>query len=375
MLRTLLAETLSPHFSLLPARSLAFGIKKDQFGYPIRPRDPETEEPPDTVRRAVREAPPPPPVKRPHSYDQHTRESVLLYKEFLEDDQRNIRRLFVEGNEKFEGQIQQVEFQRGMQRTGLIARKHGETRSFLRTGDIVISTYLEVPDNHVMSCDPVFNQNRDKRLSMKLAAFATENVEDVPLAQQKEFFSIGMSPKQVTHSFLITAEQALPVNYKIDISHFFAGQYLDIRGLTINRGYQGVIRRWGYKGQNKFGRTKTHRRPGSISTQGLARVLKGKKLAGIMGNRPHTTKNAQILYANYENRYLIVEGPVQGVNGCFLYLSDSEDKDPIQGPLLHYPTFLGDRMDLGSEIYDNGVVDPSERFDKVYENRRDKQKF
>ena len=375
MLRTVLAEILSPHITTLPSRSLSLGIKKDIFGYPIRPRDPETEEPPNTRRRAVRDAPAPPPVPQPHSYNEHTTESVSLYKEFLEDDRRNIRRLFVEGNEKFEGEVTQVEFQEGMQRTGLIARKHGETRSFLRTGDIVVSTYLEIQDNHVMSCEPVFNQNRDERLSMKLAAFEQDSIEEVPLAQQKEFFSIGMTPKQATHSFMITAEQALPVNYKIDVSHFFLGQYLDISGLTINRGFQGVIRRWGYKGQPKFSGGKTHRRPGSISTQGLARVLKGKKMPGIMGNKPHTTRNAQILFANYEKRYIIVEGPVQGVNGCFLYLSDSEHKDPIQGPLLHYPTFLGDRTDLGSEIYDNSVIDPSERFEEVYEKRRDRQKF
>ena len=375
MIRTCLSDTLTPFLSSVSTRSLAYGIKKDTFGYPIRPRDQETEEPPDSINRAIREAPPPPPVKQPHSYDQHTREGVLVYKQFLEDDQRNVRKLFTEGNKKFEGVVKQVEFQEGMRRTGLIARKHGETRSFLRTGDVVLSTYLEIQDNHVMGCDPVFNHDREERLSMRLAAFEVENFEDVPLTQQKEFYSVGMTPKQVTHSFTITAEQALPVNYKLDVSHFFAGQYIDIRGLTINRGFQGVVRRWGYKGMGTFGGGKTHRRPGSISTQGLARVLKGKKLPGIMGNRPHTTRNAQILYANYEKRYIVVEGPVQGINGCFLFLSDSENKDPIQGPLLHYPTFLGDRTDLGTEIYDNRVVDPTERFEEVYQRRKDAQKY
>lgn len=373
MLRSLLSTGHIPHS--LHVRCLSFGIKKDQFGYPIRPCDTETEEPKDTIRRVIRDAPPPR-FKTSNSHNAQTKQSVLVYKEFLKDDQRNIRRFFEdEKHDSFPVKVKQVEFKEGMIRTGLIARKHGETRSFLRSGDVVVSTYLEIQDNFVMSCDPVFYKGHTGRLSMRLAAFEADNVEDLPLSQQREFYSIGMSPKQVTHDFLITPEQALPINYKLDISHFFVGQYLDIRGLTINRGYQGVIRRWGYKGQGKFGRTKTHRRPGSISTQGLARVLKGKKLPGIMGNKPHTTHSAQILYANYKDRYLLVQGSVQGVNGCFLYLSDAMGKDPIQGPLCHYPTFLGERTALGEQIYDNSTIDPTEQFDKVFAKRREKLKW
>ena len=376
MIRRILREPSSLYTTPLriAERCLALGIMKDKFGYPVRKQDPETEEPRESKNTLIRKAPPPPPKK--HSgYDVKTNESRSVYKAYLETDRKHTLNSFVRQPPDFTDLVKPVEFLGGMKRTGLIGRKHGHTVSFLRNGDKVLSTLVEIQDNYVLSCQPTIYHGKTDYLKMKQGAFDVPHVEDVPLVKQKEYLSVGISPKQVEHEFIVTAEQALPVNFKLDISHFFVGQYLDVAGLTINRGFQGVVRRWGYKGQGKVGSGKTHRRPGSISTQGLARVLKGKKLPGIMGNRPYVTRDAQILYANYEKRYIIVEGALQGINGCFLFLSDSENKDPIQGPLLHCPTFLGQRTDMGQEIYDRGVIDPCELFDDVYNNRVDKKKL
>ena len=361
----------SPLF--IAERRITYGIMKDKFGYPVRKQDPETEEPVDSKNDLIRKAPYPSPAP-PSGYDVKSNDSIELYKAFLESDRRSMLESFVRQPPDFSELVKPVEFREGMKRIGLIGRKHGESVSFLRNGEKVVSTLVEIQDNYVMSCQPTIYHGKTDYLKMKLAAFDVPTVEDVPLVKQKEYLSVGISPKQVDHEFIVTAEQALPVNFKLDISHFFVGQYLDVAGLTMNRGFQGVVRRWGYKGQSKIGPGKTHRRPGSISTQGLARVLKGKKMPGIMGNRPFVTRDVQILYANYEKRYILVQGHLQGIHGCYLFFSDSVNKDPIQGPLLHCPTFLGHRTDMGQEIYDRGVIDPTESFDDAYNNRVDKRK-
>ena len=71
---------------------------------------------------------------------------------------------------------------------------------------------------------------------MKQGAFDVPHVEDVPLVKQKEYLSVGISPKQLEHEFIVTAEQALPVNFKLDISHFFVGQYPRCSGPWLSTG-------------------------------------------------------------------------------------------------------------------------------------------
>ena len=360
MYKQLLTPTLLTSLRL-PSRSI--GIKKDRFGYPVRAQDPEIQE--VSKWNDLKNAPAPMIRVRKDeaglmAYKKHIERKGLAKKEFLRECTQV---------------VPQVEFQPGMRRVGLIGRKLGETRSFFRNGDVDVSTMIEIQDNCVMSCRPTVQAEGGEKWVMRVGAFDHPRVEEVPLVKQKEFLAIGQNPKQVEREFEVSRDMILPTNYKLDISHFFVGQYVDIAGVSVNRGFQGVIRRWGYKGQGYcYGRTKTHRRPGSISTQGLARVLSGKKLPGIMGNRNIFSRDRQILFANYERKYILIHGSVTGVVGGYVFLQDAKRMDPIQGPLLHYPTFLHEPTSMGTEVYDSSIIDPSEDFETVYANRFDRVK-
>lgn len=338
-------------------------ITKDRFGYVATKK--ELDELP-SERGWKESAPLPPELVTPpldipsRNMRKPSNQSPLKLIKFLKEDREKIRSLF---DVETKHNVCPIEYKSGLLRCGLIGRKQGETTLFLRNGKTEIGTVIEIPENQVFSCEPWYGQFREQTglKSLKVVAFDHEKIDEVPLVKQKDYFSVGISPKQAEKDFYVSKECSLPIGFKLDLTHFSVGQYVDISGMSINRGYQGVMIRWGYKGQGySRGRTKTHRRPGAISTQGLARVLKGKKMPGIMGNRKLTQKGIHVVYANYERNYIIVRGSVLGCNGSFLNIADSILKAPIQAPLLFYPTYVGDRGCLGREIYDSTIIGPHE---------------
>ena len=358
---------------LLPTcvRSYYTRIKKDRFGYPIKPRDPELEEPARAVKNLISKAPLPAQVRPIIHPDHKTFTGTERYQQLIID---KISEAFTARTPpNVNNTVSAVFYQEGMKRVGLIGRKLGETKTFLRTGEVKQSTMIEIPTNHVLECSQSLNTRvlDGKGVKIRLGAFDQPDLTEVPLTKQKEFMSLGLVPQRAEYIFLTSPELALPVHFQLDISHFLVGQFVDITAQSVPRGFQGVIRRHGYKGMNMNRPGKTHRRPGSISTQGLKRVLRGKKLAGMMGDNRSTAYNNHVLSVDYGKGLMVVGGHIPGMVGSFCYLRDSREKDPIQGPLLHSPTFLGDREALRSQgiRYDAKVVDPSETFEEVMANK------
>ena len=258
-----------------------------------------------------------------------------------------------------------INYETGMLRTGLIGVKQGETNLFLRNGKEEVGTMISIFPNYVLSAKPYYG-NRDGILSERkeflqtVASVDVDQVDELSLPYQKYFYAAGVAPKKFIREFVVTEENILPVGYQLDASHLFAGQYVDVTAKTIDRGFQGVIRRWGYKGQGHCaGRTKTHRRPGSIGTQGLRKVMKGKNLPGWMGNKLRTHLAYKVMYANYERGYIIVNGTTPGPVGGEVFLEDCKVKSSLQAEYLHYPTFLLEGK-LLKEHYDGVIVSPNE---------------
>jgi ribosomal protein L3 len=94
----------------------------------------------------------------------------------------------------------------------------------------------------------------------------------------------------------VSPDALLPAGTPITAAHFVAGQYLDVTGVTKGKGFAGVMKRWGFKGQGaSHGNTKSHRRPGSIGGRtDPGKVWKGKKMAGRLGGEQQTVKNVWV---------------------------------------------------------------------------------
>jgi len=109
------------------------------------------------------------------------------------------------------------------------------------------------------------------------------------------------------------------VGDKITVDVFKLGDKAQITGISKGKGFQGVVKRWGFRGKSATHGTKhAARTPGSIGTTGMRKVLKGKKMPGRMGRDTITVKNLKIVEIDKENNILKVRGAVPGIPGGLL---------------------------------------------------------
>lgn len=133
--------------------------------------------------------------------------------------------------------------------------------------------------------------------------------KNVHPAQMKHFVQAGVEPKRKLGEFRVTPDALLPVGTYLTAKHFVPGQLVDVCGVSKGKGFQGVVKRWGFKmGNATHGNSLSHRIHGSTgATQGQGRVWKGKKMAGRMGSDRVTVQNLWVSVSMC-SRYLLARG-------------------------------------------------------------------
>ncbi|VVD02355.1 unnamed protein product, partial [Leptidea sinapis] len=140
------------------------------------------------------------------------------------------------------------------------------------------------------------------------------------------FTNVGMLPKRHLCRFMVSPHAQLPTGTPLFATHFRVGDYVDVRAKTIDRGFQGVMKRWKFKGMPaSHGVTKTHRRPGNIGGGGeKGRVWPGTKMPGHMGNSWRILRGVKILRINTEYNVLWMLGVgIPGETGAMCYIYDT----------------------------------------------------
>lgn len=221
-------------------------------------------------------------------------------------------------------------------RVGLIARKIGNYPLWSKDGKKFQTSLLQVVDNHIIKYIPPeeFKPMKTSKVSWKekrrlgCLLVGSETVD--PSTVTKEycglFNSVGMLPKRYLCRFMVSPHSQLATGTPLLATHFRVGDFLDIRAKTMDRGFQGVMKRWGFKGMPaSHGVTKTHRRPGNIGAGGnKARVWPGTKMPGFMGNRWRTLRGVKILRINTKYNVLWTLGVgIPGETGAMCYLFDT----------------------------------------------------
>jgi large subunit ribosomal protein L3 len=114
--------------------------------------------------------------------------------------------------------------------------------------------------------------------------------------------------------FVVNDIESVKVGQVIDVSIFKPGDFVDVTGISKGKGFAGVVKRHGFAGGPKtHGQSDRHRAPGSIgATTSPARVLKGMKMAGHMGNERVTVRRLKVVEADAERNLLLVRGSVPG---------------------------------------------------------------
>ena len=209
-------------------------------------------------------------------------------------------------------------------RTGLIAQKLGMSRVFDVDGKHVPVTVLKV-DN----CQVVAVQTKEKNGYTALQIGAGEKkATRLTKAERGHFAKAKVEPKRKVVEFRVDDDKILEVGAELCVSHFVAGQYVDVTGVTIGHGYQGVMKRWNFGGlRATHGVSVSHRSLGSTGMrQDPGRVFKNKKMPGHMGDKSRTVINLRVVSVEPEHGLVMVEGLVPGHKGAWVTVRDAVKK-------------------------------------------------
>lgn len=153
----------------------------------------------------------------------------------------------------------------------------------------------------------------------------------------------GATPKRKVAEFTVTPDALLPEGTKISALHFVPGQLVDVCGISKGKGFQGVMKKWNFKGgRATHGNSLSHRVPGSTGMrQDPGRVFKNKKMPGRMGSERTTMQNLFVLKVDPVRDLVYVKGAVPGNAGTFLRIVDAV-KGPFYPSPPPFPTYTGD---------------------------------
>ncbi len=210
-------------------------------------------------------------------------------------------------------------------RTGLIAQKLGMTRIFDEDGTHVPVTVLKVDNVQVVAQRTA---EKDGYVALQLGA-GNAKVKNVSKPMRGHFAKAKVEPKRKLAEFRVSEDALVEVGAELVPSHFVPGQYVDVVGISIGKGFAGAMKRHNFGGlRASHGVSISHRSHGSTGQcQDPGRVFKGKKMAGHMGSRRVTVQNLRIARADDENGLLLVRGAVPSHKGGWVLISDAVKKE------------------------------------------------
>jgi large subunit ribosomal protein L3 len=218
-----------------------------------------------------------------------------------------------------------------MLRTGLIAQKLGMTRLFGVDGSHVPVTVLKVEKCEVVA---VRTEAKDGYVAVQLGV-GTRKAKNVTKPMRGHFAKAKVEPKAALGEFRVGEDGLLNVGDEVHVGHFVAGQFVDVSGVSIGKGFAGAMKRHNFGGlRASHGVSVSHRSHGSTGNrQDPGRVFKGKKMAGHMGNRRVTVQNLEVFGVDPERGLILLKGGVPGPKGGWLRVTDAvKSALPPQAP-------------------------------------------
>ncbi len=193
---------------------------------------------------------------------------------------------------------------------GLIGRKLGMTSIFTEDGKYVPVTVIEAGPCPVMQ---VKSDGTDGYDAVQIG-FESIKPGKQTKAQRGHQGKSGTGAYRFLKEFRPNTEQAFEPGQMLNVELFEIGEKVKVSGHSKGRGFTGVIKRWNFRGQPAtHGHHKVHRSPGAIGQcADPARVFKGKKMPGQMGNKQITVSNAEIVDVRSEDNVLLIKGQIPG---------------------------------------------------------------
>src|SRR6201991_876016 len=209
-------------------------------------------------------------------------------------------------------------------RCGLLTQKVGMTRVFNDEGEHVPVTVLKVDQLQVVA---VRSEEKDKYTAVQLG-YGKAKVKNVTQPMRGHFAKAKVEPKKKLVEFRVAKDAVLEVGPELVPSHFVPGQFVDVVGTTIGRGFTGSMVRWNFHGlEASHGVSVSHRSHGSTGNrQDPGRTFPGKKMAGHYGSERVTTQNLKVVAVDDEKGLLLVSGAVPGADGGYVLVRDAKKR-------------------------------------------------
>ena len=219
-----------------------------------------------------------------------------------------------------------------MLRSGVIAKKVGMTRLFIEDGKKIPVTVLQLDGLQVVANRTA---EKDGYSAVQLGAGAAK-AKRTSQAMRGHFAVAKVEPKRKIAEFRVDPENLIDVGEEITANHYFEGQFVDVSGTSIGKGFQGAMKRHNFGGlRASHGVSISHRSHGSTGQcQDPGRVFKGKKMAGHMGAARVTTQNLQVVRTDADRGLIMVKGAVPGSKGGWVTIKDAVKKPVPENVIL-----------------------------------------
>jgi len=201
---------------------------------------------------------------------------------------------------------------------GIIGKKIGMTQLFQESGETVAVTAIQAGPSVVTQ---IKSRDKDGYDAIQVG-FVENKVKQSQLSSPEKGHLRGLENVRYLREFKTDDISSVKCGDKVDVGFLKHGDLVNVTGLSKGKGFAGVVKRHHFAGGPKtHGQTDRHRAPGSIgATTFPGRVLKGKRMAGHMGNRGVTARNLEVIQADPERNLLLVKGAVPGANGGLLVI-------------------------------------------------------
>jgi large subunit ribosomal protein L3 len=206
---------------------------------------------------------------------------------------------------------------------GLVGKKSGMTRVFTEDGASVPVTVIEALPNRVTR---VRTADADGYSALQVTVGARKPSR-VNKADSGQYAAAGTEIGEGLWEFRASESDldGIEQGGEVTVERFSAGQFVDVIGTSIGKGFAGTVKRHHFKTQDAtHGNSLAHRAPGSIGqNQTPGRVFKGKKMSGHLGNVRRTAQNLEVVRVDAERNLLLVKGAVPGHRGGRLFVQPS----------------------------------------------------
>ena len=203
---------------------------------------------------------------------------------------------------------------------GLIGKKIGMTQIFDNDGNVLPVTLIEAGPCTVLEL-------KDTPLKVKLG-FDPIKENRVNKPKLGYFKKLKLSPMRTIKEFSSTDNKDYKVGQQLKADVFKPGDYVDVTGVSIGKGFQGGMKRWGWSGGPSGHGSMHHRRVGSIGASAdPSRTFRGRKMPGHMGTNSITVQGLRVLEVDVDKNLLMIKGAIPGHRNSTISLSRSLKKE------------------------------------------------